>query len=71
MEKTAARKVIHRFAKACKCYGYTQADWDYKEESMFSLMMKPEIIPKAYSLVGPEIWEHVGYWVWQPMRRDR
>ncbi len=69
MTNKEARKVICRFAKTCKSYGYTQADWDYKEGGMFPLVDE-DLVKKAMKLV-PEIWEHVGYWVWQPIRRDR
>ena len=69
MEKTEARKVICRYAHRCRNrYGMTQDDWN----SLWCdiSIIKPEEVMDAQDLV-PEIWEHVGYWVWQPMRRDR
>ncbi len=70
MEKIEARVIVCRFAKTCKNYGYTQSDWDHKEGGMFNIVSNNVFLGDAIKLV-PEIWEHVGYWVWQPIRRDR
>ena len=56
-----ARYDIHQFAKLCMRRSYTRMDWNDR------FMEIPGEILVADDLV-PDAWEHVGYFVWLPMR---